>query len=60
MREKIVQEMVKAYAGYDGLSELQRGLKLAMAVTDKYCGWTENDYNEMWTEIVYRLARLEK
>lgn len=57
MREKIVQEMVKAYAGYDGSDEIKRGLKLAMAVTDKDCGWTDNDYIEMFDEILYRLAR---
>lgn len=57
MREKIVQEMVKAYAGYDGLDEIKRGLKLAMAVTDKDCGWTDKDYSEMFDEIIYRLAR---
>lgn len=57
MREKIIQEMVKAYKNYDGHDELVRGLKLAMAVTADRVDWTNQDYDEMFTEILYRLAQ---
>lgn len=55
MMQKIIEEVVKAYAGYKGLDELKRGIKLAMAVVD--LKWSEGDYDTILTEVLYRLAK---
>lgn len=54
MMQKIINEVVKAYKGYDGLDEIKRGIKLAMAMSG--LNWTKEEYNEIFNEVLYKLA----
>ena len=53
MIERIIRAVVKAYRDYDGLDEIKRGILLAMEVSG--LDYTENDYNYIFDEVLYRL-----
>lgn len=54
MIQKIIEEVTKAYADYDGLDEIKRGVKLAMAMSG--LEWTEAEYHRILDAVVCKLA----
>lgn len=55
MMQKIIDEVVKAYKGYNGLDELIRGIKLAMAVSG--LEWTQEEYHRIVNAVMYELSK---
>lgn len=54
MMQKIINEVAKAYAGYEGFDEIKRGIKLAMAMSG--LEWTEAEYHRIVDGVMYKLA----
>lgn len=54
MMQKIIDEVSKAYANYDGLDEIKRGVRLAMAMSG--LEWTEEEYHRIIDGVMYKLS----
>jgi hypothetical protein len=54
MIQKIIDEVTKAYWHYDGLDEIKRGIRLAMAISG--LEWTDEEYHRIVDAVMYKLA----
>lgn len=57
MNQIIAEIIADAYKNYDGLDEIKRGIRIAMAVCEESAGITFNnrDYSEIFDEVLYLL-----
>lgn len=53
----IAKKIAEHYKDYKGVDELKRGIKLAMALTEKDVPWREGDFEAIFCEVLYQLAK---
>lgn len=58
MIQKIIEEVAKVYGEYNGLDEIKRGIRLAMAISG--LEWTEEEYHIIVDGVMYKLASRTK
>lgn len=53
----IAKKIAEHYKGCAGVDELKRGVKLAMALTEKDVPWGEGDFEAIFCEVLYQLDK---
>lgn len=53
----IAKKIAEHYKGCADVDELKRGVKLAMALTEKDVPWREGDFEAIFCEVLYQLGK---
>lgn len=53
----IAKKIAEHYKGCADVDELKRGVKLAMALTEKDVHWKEGDFEAIFCEVWYQLDK---